>query len=213
MADEPSRSAGKSAKPVPDWIQAHGIVDRPTGLKRARASRQLVTAATTNALGRDSSFGPAPLLLGGLINRGIGLHEGAIAALETDNPFSAFTLIRSLAENAASLLYAVEHPTKIERILGLDGSRAMAIGKITSYANRSERFGAFQLVYSQLSEYAHPLSKSITASASMDDEKFRWWGTPAFRPGNDFLMACVWLIELAGANADLIVDFANVQGW
>ncbi len=208
--NRPARPA-KAQSRSRDWIQAHGIVDRPTGLKRARASRQLVTAATTNALGRDSSFGPAPLLLGGLINRGIGLHEGAIAALETDNPFSAFTLIRSLAENAASLLYAVEHPTKIERILGLDGSRAMAIGKITSYANGSERFGAFQLVYSQLSEYAHPLSKSITAS--MDDEKFRWSGTPAFRPGNDFLMACVWLIELAGANADLIVDFANVQGW
>ena len=191
----------------------HGIVDRPTGLERALASRQLLTAAAANALGRDSSFGPAPLLLGGLITRGIGLHEGAIAALETNNPFSAFTLIRSLAENAASLLYAVEHPTKIERILGLDGNRPMAIGKITSYANGSKRFGAFQLVYSQLSEYAHPLSKSITASASMDDEKFRWSGTPAFRPGNDFLMACVWLIELAGANADLIVEFANVQGW
>jgi hypothetical protein len=27
-------------KPVPDWVQAHGITDRDTGIAAARASRQ-----------------------------------------------------------------------------------------------------------------------------------------------------------------------------
>jgi hypothetical protein len=46
----------------------------------------------------------AVVLLSGLVTRGIGLHNAAVAALEADNPFAAFTLIRSYAENAAAVL-------------------------------------------------------------------------------------------------------------
>ena len=28
--------------PVPAWVQAHGIIDRPTGIEKARASRQVL---------------------------------------------------------------------------------------------------------------------------------------------------------------------------
>jgi hypothetical protein len=44
---------------------------------------------------------------------------------------------------------------------------------------------------------------------TINGNKFRWSATPAFRPGNDFLMACAWIVELAKANSDLIVEFAN----
>jgi hypothetical protein len=48
---------------------------------------------------------------------------------------------------------------------------------------------------------------------AINGNKFRWSATPAFRPGNDFLMACAWIVELAKANSDLIVEFADAQGW
>jgi len=102
------------------------------------------------------------VLLSGLVTRGIGLHNAAVAALEADNPFAAFTLIRSYAENAAAVLYAADHPNKVDRVLGLDG-HPLSVGRLTAHANRSPRFGGFKSVYSELSEYAHSLSKSIAA--------------------------------------------------
>jgi hypothetical protein len=40
----------------------------------------------------------------GLLARAQGLHEGSVAAIAADNPFAAFPLLRSYAENAAALL-------------------------------------------------------------------------------------------------------------
>ena len=88
---------------VPEWVQAHGITDRPSGINVAKSSRQLLVNAAADALGRGQGFTPAVMLVGGLVTRGIGLHDAAIAALEADNPFAAFTVIRSYAENAAAL--------------------------------------------------------------------------------------------------------------
>jgi hypothetical protein len=206
--------ADENAPPgaVPAWVQALGIVDRPTGIEKARASRQWLLDAATNAFGRGQPWTTAVVLLSGLVTRGIGLHDAAIAALDADNPFAAFTVIRSYAENAAAVLYAADHPNKVDRMLGLEG-HPLSAGKLTAHANRSQRFGGFKDVYSGLSEYAHPLSKSITASMEVNGNKFRWSSTPAFRPGNDFLMACAWIVELTEANAHLIVEFADSQGW
>ncbi|HET7072852.1 MAG TPA: tyrosine-type recombinase/integrase [Mycobacterium sp.] len=78
-------------KPVPAWVQAHGITDRDTGIAAARASRQPLIDAGANAFDGGQGFSTAVALLGGLVTRGIGLHEGAVAALGADNPFAAFT--------------------------------------------------------------------------------------------------------------------------
>ncbi|MCA2302727.1 hypothetical protein JF770_04085 [Mycobacterium intracellulare] len=204
--------ADDTSRPVPAWVQAHGITDRDTGIAIARASRQLLIDAAANAFGRGQDFSTGVALLGGLVTRGIGLHDGAVAALGADNPFAAFTLIRSLAENAAALLYATDRPTTVDRVLGLDG-HPLPVGKLTAYANQSPRFGAFKDVYSELSQYAHPGAKGFSASMSLSGNNFRWSGTPAFRLGNDFLMACAWIVELAGANSHFIVEFADSQGW
>jgi hypothetical protein len=199
-------------KLVPAWVVAHGITDRDTGIAAARASRQPLIDAAANAFDRGQGFSPAVALLGGLVTRGIGLHEGAVASLEADNPFAAFTLIRSLAENAAAILYATDHPETVERMLGLDGY-PLPVGRLTAHATQSSRFGGFKDVYSELSHYAHPGAKGFAASISTNGNKFRWSGTPAFRPGNDFLMACAWIVELAVANSHLIIEFAESQGW
>jgi hypothetical protein len=212
-ASGPVADENAAPRPVPTWVQALGIVDRPTGIEKARASRKWLLDAATNAFGRGQPWTTAVMLLSGLVTRGIGLHDAAIAALDADNPFAAFTLIRSYAENAAAVLYADDHPNAVDRMLGLGGHHPLSVGKLTAHANRSQRFGGFKDIYSELSEYAHPLSKSITASMAINGNEFRWSSTPAFRPGNDFLMACAWIVELAEANARLIVEFADSQGW
>lgn len=215
MTDEQSPlTDADGPEPLAEWIRALGIVDRPSGLEKAHASRQWPIAAAQEAFGHDFEFEVAVVLLGGLVTRGIGLHDATCSALEADNPFAAFTLLRAYAENAAALLYAVEHPNKIRRMLGLDGNKAMAVGKIIAHVNQSSRFGPFKDIYSELSEYAHPASKSYTASMSLGDQgEFQWSGNPSFRVGNDFLVACAWTVELAQANAHLIGEFAGAQGW
>jgi len=55
----------------------------------------------------------------GLATRAAGLHDGAVHALETDNPFAAYTTLRSYAENAAAVLYAADKPEQLDRILGM----------------------------------------------------------------------------------------------
>ncbi|MEE3753815.1 hypothetical protein [Mycobacterium intracellulare] len=205
-------NVGDTPNPVPAWVRAHGITDRDTGIAVARASRQPLIEAAANAFDRGQAFSTAVALLGGLVTRGIGLHNGAVAALGADNPFAAFTLIRSFAENAAAILYATDHPTVVDRVLGLDG-HPIPVGRLTAHANQSPRFGAFKDVYSELSQYAHPGAKGFSASMSINGNNFRWSATPAFRLGNDFLMACAWIVELSGANSHLIVEFADSQGW
>lgn len=206
MSDETSQN------PVPAWISDLGIVDRPTGIEKARASRQRLLDAAQNAFEREQDGTTAVVLLSGLVTRAIGLHDAAVVALGADNPFAAFTLVRAYAENAAAILYATDHPNRIGRLLGLD--HPLSIGKLTAHANQSQRFGAFKHIYSELSEYAHPLSKSITASIiNVEGNHFQWSSSPAFRPGNDFLVASAWIVELAEANAHLIVEFADAQSW
>lgn len=199
---------------VASWLQDLGIVDRPSGIEKARASRQWLVLASLRAFARGPrKLCPAGVLLGGLATRGIGLHDGAIAALETDNPFAAFTLIRSYAENAAALLYARDHPHKVERLLGLN-EHPMPVGKLTAYANRGNRLNSFRALYSMLSQYAHPASKSLIASITVDKtDGVSWSPTPAFRPGNDFLLACAWIVEITKGNASLIGEFADSQRW
>jgi hypothetical protein len=196
-----------------EWVSTLGIVDRPSGIEKAREAREWLRDAAMNAFGREQQWFAAVMLLSGLVTRAFGLHDAAVAALEADNPFAAFTLIRSYAENAAAVLYTTDHPHQVERIIGLDGY-PLQVGKITAYADQSQRFGGFKTVYSDLSQYAHPFAKSITASMSVEGNTFRWSSTPAFTPGgNDFVTACGWIVEMAQANAHLFVEFANAQDW
>ena len=107
----------------------------------------------------------------GLATRAAGLHDGAVHALETDNPFAAYTTLRSYAENAAAVLYAADKPEQLDRILGMGDTNPITVGTITNYAQQgSKRFGAFKKVYDDLSAFAHPMSRSIFASAKPDGD-------------------------------------------
>jgi hypothetical protein len=199
---------------IPESVKARGIVDRATGIERARAARQWINDAAKDVLGRTDTIYDGHLLVMGLA-RAVGLHDGAIHALETDNPFVVFTLLRSYAENAAAVLYATDHPAQLHRILGFGDSPPIKVGTITNYAERgSGRFGAFRNVYSDLSGFAHPMSRSIFASLRPHGEDgLRWALEPAFKYDANFLVACALVIELAEANAHLLVEYADAQSW
>lgn len=200
---------------IPEWVTARGIVDRASGIERARASRQWLCDAAKEVLGRTSTIYDGHLLVMGLASRAVGLHDGVLHALETDNPFVAYTLLRSYAENAAAVLYATDHPTQLHRILGFGHSPPIKVGTITNYAERgSGRFGAFRRVYEDLSQFAHPMSRSIFASAkTTGDRMLRWRLDPAFKYDAGFLVACAHVVELTEANAHLLVEYADAQGW
>ena len=201
---------------IPESVTARGIVDRATGIEKARVSRQWILDAVKEVFSRTNDMlYDGHLLVMGLATRAVGLHDGVIHALETDNPFVVFTLLRSYAENAAAVLYATDHPTQLHRILGLGGSHPIKVGTITNYAaQRSGRFGSFREVYDELSKFAHPMSRSIFASSRPHGERgLRWSLTPAFKYDSNFLVACSLVIELAEANSHLLVEYADAQGW
>ena len=155
------------------------------------------------------------ILVMGLATRAAGLHDGAVHALETNSPVVVYALLRSYAENAAAVLYATDHPTQLHRILGMGDSHPLKVGIITNYAEQgSKRFGSFRSMYEDLSQFAHPLSRSIFASTRPDGENgFHWSLEPAFKYDADFLVACALVVELAEANAHLLVEYARKQGW
>lgn len=201
----------ETEEPVSAWIADLGIVDRPSGIAQARASRQLLEDAAKDCLRRATDISTAHLLLMGLTTRGRGLHDASVQALESDNPFAAFTLIRSYAENAAAALYALEHPNSIDKLLGLGGQ--ISSKKITNNAIQgSKRFGKFRGIYSALSEYTHPMSKSIFEShIATGDRGLRWSSIPAFKSDGNFLLASAWVVELAEAHGHLFAEIVRAE--
>lgn len=143
---------------IPEPVKARGIIDRATGIEKARASCRWLVDAAKEALKGVSDLYDGHILVMGLTSCAVGLHDGAVHALETDNPFVVYTLLRSYAENAAVVLYATDHPTQLHRILGFGNSRPVKVGTITNYAEQgSKRFGTFRSMYDDLSQFAHPI--------------------------------------------------------
>lgn len=84
---------------IPESVSARGITDRASGIESARASRQWLCDAAEYVLKRrsGSDLYDGHLLVMGLASRAAGLHDAAVNALETDNPFATYTLLRSYA--------------------------------------------------------------------------------------------------------------------
>lgn len=196
--------------PEPEsFLHKLGVTDLPSGLAAARRARQWIIDAGRYALGTEElQITTTIMLFCGLLARGQGFHEGAVDAIEAGNPYAAFTLLRSYAENAAAVLYLKDHPTRIDAFWNDINGRGITIGKMTNYANT--RFGGFKGVYEQISRYAHPhLLSVITSHRTNDDNAFLWASDPTFHSDNDALAACGWAVELAEATSHLLVEFAD----
>ena len=72
-----------------------------------------------------------------------------------------------------------------------------------------KRFAAFKPIYAQLSDYAHPASRSMLTSFEVQGESriLRWRSAPAFRSEHDSMVACGWVVDLAEATAHLLVEY------
>jgi hypothetical protein len=99
-------------------------------------------------------------------------------------PHAAFTLLRAYAENAAGILYAKDHPSRVDHFWDTEG-HGVKIGPITNYAGK--RFPGFKGIYDQLSKFAHPQAAGLLASSSISEDNTVIWGSaPHFqKPGTN----------------------------
>jgi len=171
----------------------------------------LLIAAGSKGLGSSSEYTEGYLVFSGFLARAQGFHEGAVAAISADNPYAAFTLLRAYAENVAAIIYVADHPAELEKFWSdLDGI-GVWIGKMTKHAR--SRSDGFKDIYSQLSRYAHPHALSVLASSRVvESREVEWSSAPAFKFENEVLVACAWVVELAQATAQLLVEFARCFG-
>lgn len=189
-----------------EWVRRLGIIDLQSGLDRARDARQLLIDGARAAWGSSDEFATYNMIFAGLTARAQGLHEGAIAAIEAGNPYAAFTLLRSYSENAAAILYLMDHPTMLDKFW--QDPKGVKIGRITNHARK--RFAMFAEIYDQLSQFAHPASRSILASFKAGDEgQFSWSSAPRFKSESDAITACAWVVELAQATGHLLDGLTN----
>jgi hypothetical protein len=201
----PERSTEDVA--VPAWIENLGITDRFTGQERARASRDSLISAGRRALRTDLDYRVEHLVFSGFLARAQGFHEGTVAAIAADNPYAAFTLLRSYAENAAAILYVKDHPSQLERFWRDTRGPGVLIDEIINYA--MNRFRGFRGIYSELTKYAHPHALSLLASSRVIEGRLvQWSSAPAFKSDHDAVMAYVWVVELADATSHLLKEFA-----
>jgi hypothetical protein len=127
--------------------------------------------------------------------------------IEAENPHAAFTLLRAYAENTAAILYAKDHPNRVDHFWDTEG-HGVKIGTITNYADK--RFEGFKGIYDQLSKFAHPQALGVLASASItDDYTLRWSSAPHFKRPEDQLTAYAWVVELAEGSRHLLYEFAQ----
>ncbi|TDS80035.1 hypothetical protein CLV52_0588 [Amnibacterium kyonggiense] len=150
------------------------------------------------------------MVLLGLLARAEAFHRGALRAIEENNPFTAFTLLRSYSENAAMLVWLKIAP---ERISQLDptnpNAHGLKIGRIIKAAE--SRLLGFGAIYEQLSAYAHPAGTSLLVSWRPSEREseagaLAWSTVPAFKTDADAEIACFWLVELAEANKELWIE-------
>jgi hypothetical protein len=194
----------ESAHARPSLPASLGITSRETGLARAIEARIRLVRFASKSLSAPFDFDVAKMTLMSALTRAQAFHDGTVGALRADNPYAAFTLLRSYAENAAMMVWLRDHPGDIERFYpGTPRQLRLKVGRLTN--NASSRLGGFKEVYEQLSGFAHPAASSALSGWHGTDEDMgvMWASVPSFKNDDDFMMACVWLVELAQANAHL----------
>ena len=190
----------------PDYSLAlkYGITDRASGIAKATEARVRMTDLAARVFGDKQELDVPRMTLMSLLTRAQAFHDGTLDAARSDNPFASFTLLRSYAENAAILIRVSEKQGEIRPLYpGAPVEQKFSIGKLLAYAENGS--GGFAGIYSQLSGFAHPSAATALSGWRTTDEHslVSWKSTPRFKTEGDFMLACVWLIELADANAQL----------
>lgn len=181
-------------------LTARGIVDLTSGIQAAHQSFAKFRHDLTPYVAGDFSTIGMGLLA--IVTRAQAFHDSALAAIVDDNPWAAYALIRSYAENAAVLLWMLEKPNDLKRLSVLaQESERFAIGRIVNSANK--RAPGFGRLYATLSELAHPVASSFSESwrAEAETRVATWSSVPTFKVQENRLWACLWLVELTEIHA------------
>jgi len=196
------------AQPVPaKWIKDLGIQDAASAGEAARAARDRILDPARRVLETSDEFTVRLVIFQGFVARAQCLHEAAVQMTDAENPHAAFTLLRAYAENAAAILYAKDHPTRVDHFADPD-NRSITVGHIKSWADK--RWGGFKGIYDQLSQYAHPHGLGLLASSSVSgDRRVTWASAPHFKAPGDQLVAYAWAVELAESTHHLLYEFAQ----
>ncbi|MFD8102873.1 hypothetical protein ACFV24_25375 [Nocardia fluminea] len=197
---------------VPEWMRELGIHDRESAVELANAASRRVREASKATLRfRKDGFTLQHLILMGFVARAQGFAEATACAIAANNPYAAFTLLRSYFENAAAILYVTEKPDAAQKLWERGpNSHGIKIGTITNYAR--QRFPKSKELYNELSQFAHPHSISMTTSINSDASgKVSWRSEPAFETDEQLLLATAWLEELTTATGHLFREFADVH--
>lgn len=182
---------------------ARGIYDVASGLAAARAGFIEFRHALVDIVRGD--FSQVSMGLLSLITRAQGFHEGALRGIENDNPYATFPLIRCYAENAAVLLWILDHPNDLSRLSSsARPEERFAIGRLIS--NAAKRAHGFKGIYEQLSEFSHPVAAGFHQPWGVvpDEERtLQWSSVPSFKTAEDKIWACFWLVELTEIHANV----------
>lgn len=195
-----------------DLLAKYGVTDEASGRQRAEQAREYLLIVARSVI-REGAITMDHLIVAGMVARAQSLHEAALSAINSNNPHAAFTLLRAYIEQCAAALYLTDHPDRAERLWNdLDG-HGVPIGRITSHADRSGRFGQFRRVYDQLSKYAHPSSISHFAGMRVgEDRELTFQTAPRFKRDEEKLVAYAWLIEFAYTAHVFLFEFAESKG-
>lgn len=186
---------------------AKGIHDRASAIDRATISRNALS--TAGRIGLESGFlaDPSFLALLGLLTRAQAFHDGALDAVENDNPFAAATLTRAYSETVAALIWIHAKPRDLLRFSHTALKRdAISIGRLTNSA-RTQSVG-FKGIYDQLSGFAHPTSAGGLSSVKSvaEDGTTTWQSRASFRTDDDVILMCFWILELAEVAGGLLIE-------
>jgi hypothetical protein len=194
------------------WMTDLGIVDLASGHAAATAARERLIATGRKVFGQtERSWTTELMVFSGLLARAQGLHEGCVAAIAADNPFAAFPLLRSYAENAAAVLYVMDNPGQLDRFWRDRDGPDIKVGRLINHAGT--RFDGFRQVYADLSRYSHPSALSVLASMRFEEPSgFVWSQSPSFGSKSDALTAYAWTVEMAAANSTLLVEYGDAFG-
>lgn len=83
---------------------------------------------------------------------------------------------------------------------------AVPIGKLTNFARIKS--DGFRGIYDQLSVFAHPTSAGCLSGVKLvaDDGTTTRQSRASFRSGDDLIIMCFWILELAEAAGALLIN-------
>ena len=153
-----------------DLLAKYGVTDDASGRRNAEQAREYLLAVATSVI-REGEFTMDHLIIAGMVARGRG--SPCTRAPSTRSTRTTRTRRSHLSRHSPSRARPpCTLPIIRTRLLRLWNDRdghGVPVGRLTSYADQSGRFGQFRRVYDQLSKYAHPSSISHFAAMRTDE--------------------------------------------